>query len=205
MNPGRDTTVRETGARWESVNLKAALAWDETLWNVPAHLFQFPFWNEPLREFHGRPLYLRLKKGDEIAGFATVMTFGLPGYRVGLLQRGPILLPGHGDDIGESIGLLVPVLKHYGVFCLRVTSDSPEVLDRVSRAYASERADAFPFMSSLQNEAFVSLEGDASEILARFQRQIRYDIRKCEKIGFTAKTYADASDLRRYWYLFEQT
>jgi len=205
MNPRQDTTVRAAGARWEPINPTAALAWDDTLWKVPAHLFQFPFWNEPFREFHGRPLYLQLRKGDEMAGFAAVMTFGLPGFRVGLLQRGPILLTGHADDVGESIGLLATALKRFGVFCLRVTSDSPTVLDRVSRACASERADAFPFMSSLQNEAIVSLEGDASEILARFQRQIRYDIRKCERIGFTTKTYADANDLRRYWYLFEQT
>jgi hypothetical protein len=198
--------VRTPGTRWEPIPRTAALAWDDTLWRVPgAHLFQFPFWNEPLREFHGRPLYLQFKREGEVAGFATVTTFGLPGFRVGLLQRGPILLPGHADEIGESIGLLLPALKDSGVFCLRVTSESPKLLDNVSRAYESERGDAFPFMSSLQNDAFVSLEETESEIFARFQKQVRNAIRKCERIGFTAKTYADPGALRRYWYLFEQT
>jgi hypothetical protein len=106
------------------------------------------------------------------------MTFGAPGYRVGLLQRGPVLLPAYAGDVEEAMRLLVPEVKRTGVFCLRVTSESPELLDRASRAHASERGDPFPFMSSLQNEAFVSLEGDETEILARFQPRIRNQIRQ---------------------------
>jgi lipid II:glycine glycyltransferase (peptidoglycan interpeptide bridge formation enzyme) len=187
---------------WQTIPRDELAGWNERLLETDASLFQYPYWNEPLRKMHFSPRYLTCSRDGRPVAYACVLTLGIGRLRIGLLQRGPVsLLPGQ-EVPAEAIEALYDWAKSCGCIFLRITHSDPAFLERTARLAPSIRTDAFPFYRDLREELVVELLDDEERMLAGFQKTARQEIRKAAEAGFIFQVTDSAEELARAWPLF---
>ena len=78
--------------QWSVIPADDVDDWNRRLLATSASYYQFPFWNEPFRQMRFRPVYLRYGPAAPPLAYACILSFGVPGFRIGLLQLGPVIL-----------------------------------------------------------------------------------------------------------------
>jgi hypothetical protein len=176
--------------------------WDRLLLSTDGALFQFPYWNEPLRQLGFAPRYLVLSAAARPRAFVTVLQVGPPGARIGLIQRGPVPLDGAAPTTEELAGLSAWARRR-GFTCLRCSHERPDILDTWAMLPAAERADPFPFFREPQEELRITLSGDEPGMLAGFQPIARRNLRRAAEVGYEIASHDDPEFLRTVWPLFQ--
>ena len=191
---------------WSVIAPDALPRWNARLLQTRASLFQYPYWNEPLRALHFAPRYLAYEAGGRQLAYACVLGIGVPGARVGLVQRGPVSLAPDDALRAGALGDLARWARRAGFAFLRFTHDDPAVLDEVAAVGGeggAERVDAFPFYREPQEELVVEQQADDAAVLAGFQPIARRNLRRAADVGFRLESSADPGTLARVWPLFE--
>ncbi|MBX6332128.1 MAG: GNAT family N-acetyltransferase [Gemmatimonadaceae bacterium] len=187
--------------RWRALAAGEVDAWNARLLRTRASLFQFPYWNEPLRFMRFVPHYLVYEEEGCALAYACVLAFGV-GVRVGLVQRGPV--PLDGDTLPPHAARdLARWAQRRGFVFLRITHSDPGVLAQVGALRAARACDAFPFYREPPEELLVAQDGTDDEVLARFQAQARRHLRKGERVGYTIEASATPDAMRAAWGLFQ--
>ena len=192
-----------TARGWSAIAPSALPHWCARLQETPASLFQYPYWNEPLRALHFAPQYLAYQHGKDALAFACVLRLGVPGARIGLVQRGPVGLGANGSVPAEALVALQRWARSHGYVFLRFTHDSADLLDEVANVGDTRRVDAFPFYREPQEELLVEQHHDDDAVLRGFQPVARRNLKKAAEVGFQLESSDDPQSLSAVWPLFE--
>ena len=189
--------------RWTPIAPRDVDAWNGRLRQTSASLFQYPYWNEPLRALRFTPRYFLYAAGGEPDAYVCVLTLGVPGARVGLVQRGPV--PLGTDPLPDgALAALASWARRRGYAFLRFTHSRADVLDRVASMRGGRRVDAFPFYREPGEELLVSLDASHDDVFARFQPIARREIRKAEAEPYRVEKTTTGEALAAAWPLFER-
>jgi len=74
---------------WRPIPRAELASWNQRLFSTDASLFQYPFWAEPFRKMHFQPRYLAYHDGASERAYVSVLSIGVPRFRIGLVLRGP--------------------------------------------------------------------------------------------------------------------
>lgn len=189
--------------RWRRIAALDVDEWNRRLQATDASLFQYPYWNEPLRYLHLVPRYLELGNDERGVAYTCLLTLGVPGARIGLVQRGPVALD-HGGLPAGAMSSLATYARRRGYVFVRFTHSSSEVLDGAAALKGARRTDAFPFYREPSEELLVRQDGSDDDVLGRFQPIARRNIRQAEREGFRIESSSDPARLEAVWPLFEK-
>lgn len=142
-------------------------------------------------------------ENGESRAFACVLSLGVPGVRVGLVQRGPVSLGG-GPLPDGALAELGRWARRRGYAFLRFTHTDAGVLDAVAALPAGRREDAFPFYREPGTDLLVPQDLGDDELLARFQPVARREIRKADAAGYRIESSDSPELLRAAWPLFQK-
>lgn len=200
-----DPGVREprvTRSDWRDIPPDELAAWNERLLLTDASLFQYPYWNEPLRKMRFSPRYLIYSSNGRPAAYACVLTLGIRGLCIGLLQRGPVSLLPDGHVPRSALEDLHGWAESRGYIFLRFTHSDPAFLECVASLGPSRREDAFPFYRDLREELTVEQVDDDATMLAGFQKTARQEIHKADQAGYAFQVTDSAEAMSDVWPLF---
>jgi hypothetical protein len=193
-----------TSARgWRALAPAALPRWNARLLETPASLFQYPYWNEPLRALRFAPQYLLYHVGGEPVAYACVLRLGVPGARAGLVQRGPVGLGTDGEVPAGALHDLQQWARGSGCIFLRFTHHDPALLEQIAATGDARRIDAFPFYREPQEELLVPQYADDDAVLRGFQPIARRNLKKALEVGFRLESSDDPESLAAVWPLFE--
>jgi hypothetical protein len=185
-------------AGWYEIPASDTQIWNKRLLETDASMFQYPYWNESLRRMRLRPHYLVHGSPAAPAAYVCVLITGVPGFRVGLIQRGPVALesgalldPKWARDIGEWA-------RRQSCAFLRFTHSDDIVLRTLSSVGACQAADPFPFYGDPAEELTVKLCEDES-LLASFSQTARKQVRRASREGYEIRVEHKPEDFERVW------
>jgi hypothetical protein len=187
-----------TAVGWSEIPSAETQSWNKRLLETDASLFQYPYWNESLRRVHLRPHYLVHGSPSAPAAYVCVLITGVPGFRVGLIQRGPVAL--------ESGSLLDPKwardirkwARHQKCIFLRFTHSDDSILNTLSSVGGIQGADPFPLYSDPAEELTVELCEEES-LLASFSQTARKQVRRASREGYEIRVEHKPEDFERVW------
>ncbi len=208
---------------WRELRHSELAAWDGHLLREPtASIRQFPFFNEGLRNSgrllvatSGRrlasvistarrwtttPRYVVYESAGTKA-FASIVTIGVPGFRVGCILDGPVVLGGKHPEPAMTESLLSWARRKRYV-ALRVTHSNEQILQTLAGHGPSERIDGVPFYPRPFSELYVNL-GDEDSMLAGFQPVARRNIRQATDAGYEITVDQSPDALTKAWSAFE--
>lgn len=190
---------------WHEIPNDTIDKWNQLLLDTNASYRQYPYWNEPYRKQHFSPHYLVYGSRDHPEAYACVVSIGVAGIRIGLVQSGPVSLNGSVSvDVDVATGL-VKWAKQRGYIFLRFSNSDPELLDAVASATSSVRLDAFPLYQAHRYNLLVRQVDNDDEMLASFQKICRYEIRTAARAGYEIRASDSTEELARVWPIFEAT
>jgi hypothetical protein len=177
-------------------------AWNGRLLGTAASIFQYPYWNEPLRAMRFSPRYLVYEAGASPLAYTCVLTLGVPGARIGLVQRGPVGLTG--EVLAPAAGRdLAAWAARRGYIFLRFTHSRADVLDAIGALRSARRCDAFPFYREPSEDLLVPQEGTDEAVLARFQPIARRNLRKAQGEAYRIICSESPDAMEAVWPLFQ--
>jgi hypothetical protein len=186
---------------WHPIADSELDSWNERLLGTAASYVQFPFWNEAYRWLKFKPVYLACTPGQDGSpcAYVCLLSIGVPGYRIGLINNGPVNLLA---DVPVP-AMVLEALKHWasqnGFVFLRFSGFGSELLNQVG---PTSRVNAFPFLTINNHPLLVELRESEDEMLAGFQKVARYEIRNARRVGYEITVSDDAKDLEEAWFLF---
>jgi hypothetical protein len=189
--------------RWRRIPAEQVDGWNERLLSTAAAHLQFPYWNEPYRRLGFSTTYVECTLHGRSYAFAALLCVGVPGFRIGLIDQGPINLADGGPVDSEALQSLRKWACRHGFVFLRFTHLDADVLDRIASVKDARRMNAFPFYGSKYAGMFVALKEDEEELLASFQRIARRNIRDARAVGYDIRVSDSADDFAKTWPLFE--
>ena len=190
---------------WSEVPAEQAAGWNRRLLDTDASLHQYPYWNAPYRQVRWTPHALVFGSDAAPQAFACVLTLGLPGFRVGLLHRGPVwLAPTDAEAARARIAALLRWARRRGLAFLRVTHTEEELLAAAAAAGPSERVDSFPFhRGDPKADLIVHLPEGEGGLVASFRKDARREIRRDLARGFALGGTDAPEALAELWPMFE--
>lgn len=188
---------------WSSLGPDRLDAWTARLFEAGAPLYQLPYWNEPLRRVHFRPRYLVYGQGDSYLHYACILTLGVPGARVGLVQRGPVSLVPGTTASAEVMTELVDWARRRGYVFLRFTHDCPEQMALLSQLSGAREIEPFPLYRDVPESLLVDQSKDDEEALKRLHPDARNSLRRAKAAGYRIEASDSPGRLRTVWPLFE--
>ncbi|MFB3812897.1 MAG: lipid II:glycine glycyltransferase FemX [Terriglobales bacterium] len=190
---------------WVELAEHELAAWNDRLLLTEASLTQYPYWNEPYRMSRLRPRYIAWNAGGRWVAYACVLTADLPGFRIGLVFRGPVnLLPGQELPNAVLRGLYRWAKQKRYAF-LRFTHAGPGLLNAIAALGHSQPRDAFPFfedMGAAYHELVVDQLQYDGAMLAEFDREARRKICRAEEAGYTIQFDDRPETLASNWGTF---
>lgn len=188
---------------WHPVPARDLTTWNERLLTTDASLFQYPYWNEPLRHLHFEPRYLVYGEPNAPSAFLCVLELGPPGLRVALAPRAPVMLGGESRLPEGSTSALLRWSRRRGHLFLRLTHEREAVLAEWAAVPGAVRRDPFPFYVEPQEELLVDQAGPDEQVTAAFQPVARRNLRKAREVGYRIQSDGSPELLERVWPLFE--
>lgn len=178
---------------WSEVRPADVAAWNQRVRDAGAPLWQLPFWKAYLERPGLGVRYFVEHVGHEARAWACVMEWGPPGYRLALVQDGPVDLADPRQAVSKnSVRSLCAVLRSAGFVFVRFSNTAPK-LSPVSTLPSSVPRDFFPFFCRDVSDLHVPL-ADEERTLAGFQKHARYLIRRAGRRGYTVRS-SDGDDL----------
>ncbi len=193
-----------TGYEWAGVRPEDLADWNRTLFSTEAPLYQFPLWLQPLTRPLVTPRFLccRSQAGPLVA-WAALLTIGFAGFRIGVLNGGPVsLLPGEPVP-EEALRSLWRRLLRSGYVCVRVANATEPTWEAVRRTCFSEERDPFPWYPSTDHMLVVERRESDEEILAGFKKHARQEIKKAAALGYVIEATDSPEAIRTAWPLIE--
>ncbi|MGC4118189.1 MAG: GNAT family N-acetyltransferase [Myxococcales bacterium] len=189
---------------WRRISTAELDAWDDRLLEAQAPFSQLSYWNEPYRYLHLEPVYLVRGPAGAETEAACVLVAGVPGFRFGTVQKGPVsLVPGKAIYDRALDDLRCWALSENLVF-LRVLSFDRSLAEEMSTLRSTRRVDPLPFWHGVSGTALlVDLDRDEQKMLSGFQSIARYEIRAATKAGYEIASHDDPEVLRHAWHLLD--
>jgi hypothetical protein len=164
--------------------------WNRILLGTDAHLYQYPYWNEPLRQIRLSPEYLVYTQGGEPLAFVCVLRLGLPRMRIGIVRCGPVALKGSMPE--SALADLTRWAGQAGFVFIRFSHGDETILDRLAADAIADRTDSLPFYPPLEHELIVEQLAGEEATAGRFQAVARRNIRDARKVDYVI-THADTT------------
>jgi hypothetical protein len=180
---------------WTSIVGDDVDRWNTVLFRTDAHLYQYPYWNEPLRHIHLSPDYLIYSEGQEPLGYLCVLGAGVPRMRMGIVRGGPVALKGELPDTAWKA--LREWAKAAGYIFIRFSHESGDVLQKVGAQGAPDHRDPLPFYPPLEHELMVEQFADDDETASRFQAVARRNIRSAREREYVIEESDNPESLER--------
>jgi hypothetical protein len=170
---------------WREVSPEELPAWNERLFRLGAPLWQMPYWRGFLERPGLRATYLVQQDHGEPRAWACVLDAGLPGFRLGQVQDGPVNLTDPAAPVpADAVTELCSVCRARGFVFLRFTN-SDELLLSARRMPLAVAGDLFPFFRrTCSPELHVPLTTDDEEMLRHFQWRARNSIKRAVRAGY---------------------
>lgn len=186
---------------WSEIPPDQVPAWNHRLQATPASLYQYPFWNEPLKHVLFTPVYLVHRVRERETAFVCIVTLRLAGFRMGLIKYGPVGLP-DGEAVGAGAweALLAWARERNFIF-LRVTHTEEEALRTAASLPGARRTDAFTLWPEETEELRVPLRAGT---LAALPHEVRRLVRRGQEAGFVTRSSVSPEDFRACWPLFQR-
>jgi lipid II:glycine glycyltransferase (peptidoglycan interpeptide bridge formation enzyme) len=198
----QDLTTPKLDCCWAEISVHELTGWNRDLLQTNASFFQFPYWNEPLRRMHFVPRYLTYRSNGSALAYVAVLTIGIPGMRIGLVQRGPVSLVPNQEVPITAFGALKQWAKRGGYIFLRFTHPDANFSNRLSIVAPFVNCDPFPFYRDFRDELIVEQVEDDAEMLGSFQSTARRKIRKAAEAGFEITSSDSSEKFCETWPLF---
>lgn len=190
--------------KWSEIPKGEIDNWNRRLLDTNASYRQYPYWNEPYRKQHFVPQYLLYGPANSPEFYACVVSVGLPGLRIGLVQSGPVSLSGGKVD-PQAVSALLRWAKHRGCVFVRFSNSDSGLLDSIASRESSVRLDAFPLYRVHRYNLLVRQLEDDNQMLASFQTICRRKIKKATRAGYEIRTSDSLADLHKVWPIFRAT
>jgi lipid II:glycine glycyltransferase (peptidoglycan interpeptide bridge formation enzyme) len=188
---------------WREIDGSELPQWNRHLLRTSASFLQFPYWNEPYRSLHFKPVYLVWGDAQSSLAYVCILTLQA-GLRIGLVQRGPVeLAPGALTD--EAVSSLCEWAKshHYGFLLFR-HSDG-DLMAHLATIAPAQRFDSFPLLPVYGAEPFelvIDQKNDDRTMLAGFHREARRQIRRAIDEGYVVRSSHTPEEFAAAWPLF---
>lgn len=191
-----------TFSDWEEVDRALVNEWNGRLLATSASLFQYPYWNEALVSRLVGARYLVWRDAGKARSYVCILAVGMPGFRIGLVRRGPVALDEKLGISDEMLQKLFVWARRNGHIFLRVTDSDERRLCHVAQVLPSVTGDAFPFHRDLREELLVMLNRDEHSLLMSFQKVARQEIRKAVGRGYEVECSGRYEAFSDVWPLF---
>lgn len=189
---------------WVDLPISEIPEWNARLAATTASVFQYPYWNEPLRLLRLRPRYITYQSPGAPPAYACVLDVGPTACRAGLIQRGPVSLGEPGADLTVAIRELARWASREGYVFLRLTHSNPATLAIAAAVPGALRTDAFPLYREPQHELLILQHEDDEVLLRSFQSVARRNLRQAIEAGYQIRSSSDPELFREVWFLFER-
>ena len=187
---------------WKKIDRSELAEWNKRLSRTDAHLFQYPMWNEPFGKMFFRSLYLLQEKNNLAKSYLAILSLGFGPFKIGLIQRGPILISEKTLD-SEDLLKLKKFLRWKGFIFVRLTCQNPEILSAAKSLKSTIEKESFPFYRDLRQELVINYDS-INEVFNSFTGRCRYKIRRAEKAGYIVKHTTSIEELKLIWPLFQK-
>ena len=188
---------------WREIPRQDLPNWNEQLLQTSASVFQYPYWCEPFRRMHFSPRYLVYGPPHEPKLYVCILMTGIPGLRIGLIQRGPVSLVPGSDASRAALQDLSRWARRKGFIFLRFSHSDQEVLRQVGELDSAETADPFPFYRDANEELWVEHAGEDAQTMISFQPVARRKIKKATKAGYRLEFDDSPETFVQVWPLFQ--
>ena len=191
--------------RWYDIAPAELRDWNQRLRSTEASLLQYPYWNEGMRYAYFTPRYLAYARNGIPEAYVCILTVGVPGLRVGVVQHGPVsLLPSDAEPLQEALPDLVRWARSRGYILLRFSHTTAEAQRPVRSLRWARALDAFPIYRSFREELVVPINGDDQAMLASFQPTARRNIKQAIQAGYRIEASDRPEAMEEIWPLFER-
>ncbi len=196
-------TPVESLAEWEEIPVSELREWSDRLAREEnASIRQYPFYNERFRGAIIRPVYLRCPgRLPESPAFVSVLTFGVPPFKCGVVINGPVPT-GNGIVDDEQIASLMNWLRASRYAFVRFSHSDRTVMDHFAELPIASGTNPFPFIPRYGGELAVRLVERDADLLGGFQQIARRDIRKAAEAGCLVTKSNAETDLSNIWPMY---
>ncbi|MGE0821951.1 MAG: GNAT family N-acetyltransferase [Candidatus Binatia bacterium] len=190
-------------ARWREIPQQALGDWNARLLQTDAPLSQYPYWNEPFRAMYFTPRYLVYGSSQQSLAYVCILSVGIPGMQIGLVQRGPVRLIADPGVWRSALPHLGEWAKAAGYVFLRFTHSDTDLLTSVAAVGTAEEVDAFPlYRDHWREELIVEQREDDTQMLGSFQTIARRKIKKSIAFNYDISVSDSPEALHKVWPLF---
>lgn len=198
--------MNSNNMKWKKIPHSELGVWDERLLKTNASIFQYPYWNEALRNTLIKPKYYCCFENEVQNAYICILSVGLPFLRVGIVRRGPVNLLDDTSVTATALKNLIKFVRRKGYIFLRFSfSDQSSDMRKKLQGFVTVRTmDAFPYYKDFDKELVVKQVVSDSEMLMGFQQIARQEIKGAKKLNYHIKITVTEEDFKRCWILFEK-
>ncbi len=188
---------------WTELPSEQLHTWNQQLLQTDASFYQYPYWNEPRRKPYFSPRYLVYGSLDRPTAYVCVLTIGIAGVFIGLVEHGPVSLVADSTNRMSALHELVRWAKRHGYIFLRFSDSDHQFIESILSGGPAKRVDAFPFHRGRGDDLIVEQLQDDDQMLASFNATARYEIRRAQRLGYTLEVTDSPERFAEFWPLFE--
>jgi Acetyltransferase (GNAT) domain len=207
IGPLRVRTVSPVREAWAEVDQQDLPFWDGLLLETDSWIYQYPFWNEPLRAMGLTPRYLAWGEPGHPLAFVCILTLGFRPAKIGLVFRGPTCLQAGAEIPRSALAELLHWGRDQGYMFIRFTHSNPEMLSHIAANGDARDIDVFPYFQDypIQSPDFVVTQSDSEEeTLAGFDREVRRKLRRASEMGYEFRSDDSPEALAKLWPLYQE-
>jgi hypothetical protein len=198
-------TVTAACPAWVDISHEDLARWDELLFSSDAWLYQYSFWNEPLRAVGLTPRYLVWGPPSQPLAYVCILTLGFNPARIGLVFRGPTSLQPGAEVPPAAIMDLTNWASSQGYVFIRFTHTNADVMHQIASRASSRAIDAFPYFQDfpmVSPDFVVAQSDDEEKTLDGFDREVRRKLRRAVKLGYEFRSEDSPEALAKQWFLY---
>ncbi len=206
-SPASENASHNAGAVWSEISRERLSEWNNLLLGSDASLYQYPLWNEPQRPLWIKPRYLVLQDRANLLAYVCILTVGFGPAKIGLVFRGPVLLPGQDKLPSDAVARLLRWARNQGYMFIRFTHSEGEVLRQVASGGDARHLDGFPYFLDypiLSPDYVVQQNESEEKTLATFDREVRRKIRRAAEVGYEFRCSDSPGALAGLWPLYQE-
>ena len=203
----RVRTVSPVREAWAEVDQHDLRFWDGLLLETNSWIYQYPFWNEPLRAMGLTPRYLAWGEPGQPLAYVCILTLGFSPAKIGLVFRGPTRLHAGAQIPRSAMAELLDWGRKQGYMFIRFTHSDPEALSNIAANGDARDIDVFPYFQDypIQSPDYVVVQHDSeAETLAGFDREVRRKLRRAAEVGYEFRAEDSPEALEKVWPLYQE-
>lgn len=205
LDASRLRSASTARAAWFDIRREDLAQWNDLLLGSDAWLYQYSFWNEPLRALGLTPRYLAWGQPSQPLAYVCILNIGFRPAKIGLVFRGPVCLRAGAEIPQGAIAELMDWAHAQGYMFIRFTHSDREVLRRIAARGSAREIDAFPYFQDypVQSPDFVVAQCESEDgTLAGFDREVRRKLRRAAELGYEFRSDDAPEALARQWPLY---